>query len=380
MRLCGSALAICVQLFARMSVVILVPALAISSLTGISVEWCVIALGVVTTIYSSVGGFEAVIWSDVVQAVMMLGGLLLIAIIIVIKMPGGLPAAVDIGLEADKFRMLMLTLDPKLPNFYLLALGVVLTQLSFANDQVMAQRIRCVEYKDIKKLSFMTWGVIALNVTLTGIVGILLFAYFKTNPADLLPTMQNDEMIPLFVLKQVPVGITGLIIAALFAASMSTISTSVNTCAVLFGEDFVKRFKKNLSGRQELWVMQGMSIFSGLFGTGMAYYLINSQTPFLQQLNSEMAALFGGGFAGVFALGMFTRRANQIGAIIGIVLSAFIPLSLKVFFPGTLHWSAWGCAGIVGCIFFGYIASCLIPVRKKNLRGLTIYDQIDDNV
>lgn len=342
LRLVGSALAILAQLFARMSVVILIPALAISSLTGISVEWCVILLGVVTTLYSSFGGFEAVVYADVIQGVMMLGGLFLIAIIALINIPGGIPQIWETSMNADKLNLAIMSFDPALPNFWFVLLGTIIAQMSFASDQIMAQRIRCVPEKDIKKLAFMTWGTIGLNSLLVIIVAVLLFVFFKFNPEILSPVMQNDEMIPVFILKKIPQGITGMVIAALFAASMSTISTSVNTCAVLFCEDFVRRFKKDLNDTQELFVMQGMSIFSGLFGTCMAYYLISSKTPFLSQLNVELGAMLGGGFAGVFALGMFTRRAHEAGAIMGILISASIPVLLKLYAGTAIHWSAWG--------------------------------------
>lgn len=376
LRLFGSGLAITSQIFARMSVVILIPSIAISALTGIPVQVSVLAIGIITTIYSSVGGFEAVIWADVVQGFLILFGLLIIAVMAFINIPGGWSTINSYCQESDKLNLFVTSFDLSLPVVWFAILGLIINCMAFANDQVTAQRISCIPLKDVRKLSFFSAIIIWICCSLVAITGILLFCFFKSSPELLEPIMQNDEMVPIFVLKKVPVGLTGLIIAGLFAASMSTISTSINTCAVLFGEDFVKRFKKDLTPKGELQVMQSMSLFSGLFGTVMAYYLINSQTPFMHQLNIELGAIFGGGFAGIFALGMFTRRTHELGAIIGIVMSGLIPIFLKFYGGNSIHWSAWAFVAVLGCMFFGYVASLIIPYKRKDLTGLTIFDQI----
>lgn len=376
LRLCGSALAILLQIFARMSIVILLPALAISALTTIPTSICVLLIGIITTLYSSAGGFEAVIWTDVLQGVLIFVGFILVGIIGYINLPDGFNTIKETGLDADKFRLFIFNFDFALPVIWISIIGMIIQWMSFASDQVTAQRISCTPLRDVRKLSYLS-GILGFAIAIfAGAIGVILFAYYKTNPAVLDPFMKNDQMVPLFISKKVPVGITGLIIATLFAASMSTISTSVNTCAVLFGEDFVKRFKKNLSSKAELRCMQGMSIVAGTIGTFMAYYLISSKTPSIQQLNVELGALFGGGFAGVFALGMFTRRTHEYGAIVGILISALIPICLKFYFVGMLHWSVWGFAGVISCMVFGYLASWVIPCKKKDLTGLTIFDQI----
>ena len=378
LRLVGSALAIMGQIFARMSVVILLPALAISPLTGISTGLCVLLIGVVTTLYSSAGGFEAVIWTDVIQGLLILVGFLTVGAVAYCCLPDGMNTLVECGLEADKFRLFMTNWDFSLPVIWITVIGTVIGWTTFASDQVTAQRITCTPLKDVRKLSLLSGLLGFIVAVMAGGIGVILFACYKSDPGLLDPAMQNDQMVPLFILKRVPVGITGVIVATLFAASMSTISTSVNTCAVLFGEDFVKRFRKNLSSRAELRAMQAMSLFSGFFGTGMAYYLIHSETPSIQQLNVELGALFGGGFAGVFALGMFTRKTHELGAIVGILCGAVVPFLLKFYFVGSLHWTVWGIAGVLSCMVFGYLASLVIPWKRKPLTGLTIFDQMPE--
>ena len=376
LRLMGSALAISGTIFVRLSIVILLPSLAISTLTGIPTQVSVLLIGLVTTLYSSFGGFEAVVWTDVVQGILLVVGFVVIAACAYANIPGGMHTIVSCGLEADKLRLFITKWDFALPVIWIHVAGMVFGWMTFASDQATAQRISCTPLKDVRKLSYLSGACICFISFAVACIGILLFVYFKNAPAMLDPMMQNDQVVPLFVLKKIPVGITGVIIATLFAGSMATISAGINTCAVLFGEDFMKRFKKDLSSRAELRIMQGTSLFVGLFATAMAYYLINAKTPFLSQLNVELGAMFGGAFAGVFALGMFTRRTHEIGAIVGIVCGAAVPVALKFQIIGPLHWLAWGLAGTISCMVFGYLASILIPWKRKNLTGLTIFDQL----
>ncbi len=378
LRLAGSFLAISFQIFARMSVVILLPAIAVSAMTGISVGVCVLLIGGVTTLYSSAGGFEAVIWTDVVQGILIIVGFIAVGVIAYFNVPGGIDGIMEAGRAGDKFVLFMTGFDFSLPVVWISIIGMVLGWMTFASDQTIAQRISCTPLKDVRKLSYIYTILGVLVALMSGAIGVMLFAYFRSSPEMLDPVMVNDNMVPIFILKRVPVGITGIIIATLFAASMSTISTSVNTAAVLFGEDFIKRFCKKLTSKQELYFMQGMSLFSGLFGTAMAYYLISAKTPAIQQLNVELGALFGGGFAGVFALGMFTRRTHELGAIIGIIAGAVVPLLLKFYLVGVLHWSVWGIVSTLSCMVIGYLASLIIPWKHRDLRGLTIFDQIPD--
>jgi SSS family solute:Na+ symporter len=175
------------------------------------------------------------------------------------------------------------------------------------------------------------------------------------------------------------VGIAGLLIAVLFAASMSTVSTAINGASVNFGEDFVKRFNKKITSKGEMRSMQVVSFIAGVMGTGMAIMLLYAQMPTLFEGFVKIMALIGGGFVGVYSLGMFTRRANLPGAVIGVVISYIVAWLIKMLTVAIpIHWSAWGLFTTLSCIFFGYIASLVIPYRNGDLKGLTVWDQLSN--
>ncbi|WOO43440.1 sodium:solute symporter [Rubellicoccus peritrichatus] len=379
LRLVGSAIGIIGQMLGRMSVVILLPALAINAVTGIDVTISVLCMGILTTVYSTLGGFEAVVWTDVTQGLLMIGGFFLIAILAFINVPGGFDTVIDYGRECGRLEWLILEWDWAVPMVWFAIIGQLIQLMSFASDQATAQRVLCTPMKDVRKLAFLFGGFSVLVAWLAGAVGIGLFAYFKSNPAELSPLMKNDQIVPYFIVNKMPVGVAGLMIATLFAASMSTVSTSVNTCAVLFGEDFVKRFRKGISSIAEMRIMQAVSLFSGLVGTAMAVYLVNSSMPSLFELMTRLAALLGGGFVGVYALGMFTRRAHELGAIFGVLVSIAVAVWLNMDGNGDwLHWSGWAIIITGSCIVFGYLFSLVVPWRRNDLTGLTIFDQIPD--
>jgi SSS family solute:Na+ symporter len=379
LRLIGSGTGLFASMMGRVGIVILLPALAISAVTNIDPLWACIALGVVTTIYSTFGGYEAVVWTDVVQGILMLLGFSMIGATAFLSIDGGAAALWQYGHELDRWRLFITKFDIATPMIWFAFAGQTLQMMSFAADQGTAQRILSTPMKDVRKLAYLGAVFGTVVAFMAAWVGTSLFGYFKSSPEMLNPIMKNDQMVPLFIIQRMPAGIAGLLIAVLFAASMSTVSTSINGASVCFAEDFVKRFKKDISSKAEMRVMQALSFVAGLIGTGMAIFLLSAKLPTLFEGFVKIMALIGGGFVGVYSLGMFTRRANLPGAVLGVVSSYVMAWSIKLFAVAIpIHWSAWGLFTTVSCIFFGYIFSLIIPYKNGDLTGLTVWDQLSD--
>jgi Na+/proline symporter len=281
------------------------------------------------------------------------------------------------GIELNRLNFFLTDFDLTIGNMWFAIVGMILSTMSFASDQTTAQRVLCTPLKDVRRMAFMSGGFAIFSGLLPAAVGILLFAYFRHNPASMNPVMSNDQMVPIFIISEVPMGMAGLILATMFAAAMSTVSTSVNVCAVLFCEDIYKKIFKNLTPKHEMRVMQVATLVSGVIGTGIAILLLNMEMPTLWESFQRIMSYVGGGFGAVFILGMFTRRTNEFGAIAGAV-GGFIAAYYFNNSEWDIHYSGLGILIMGSSILFGYLVSLVTPGRKIDLKGLTIFDQVKE--
>ena len=375
LRLLGSFNNIVGQTMGRVGIVILLPALAMSSMTGMNPLIAVILIGVVTTIYSAAGGFEAVVWTDVVQGLIMFVGFIALGLLALANVDGGIDTVLAYGRDMDRLNPFLFEWDARTPMVYYAIPSTILAIMSFASDQSTAQRVLAVPMKDVRKLAFMS-GIFGVAVAyLTGLIGIFLFAFYKSNPEFLSPVMQNDQVVPLFIVSKVPEGLSGILMATLFAASMSTVSSSINSSSVCFAEDFYKRMRKNVSGKEEMRAMQAFTLLIGFLGTGMAVWLLSMDLPTLWESFMRIMSYLTGGIWAVFILGMFTRRTHELGAIIGVV-AAFILAYIINTSVWNIHWSALGMFVTFGSVIIGYLSSLIIPWQRKDLTGLTVWNQV----
>jgi Na+/proline symporter len=205
-------------------------------------------------------------------------------------------------------------------------------------------------------------------------IGTLLYTYYKANPTTLNPLLTTDQTFPQFIAGELPAGVTGLIIAGIFAASMATLSSNINSIATLISVDFYERFSKGASQKKSVRLAEWMTVVTGLLGTVLALLLSLYNIRSLLDFFFGFMALLGGGFAGIYALGMFTRRTNWQGAIIGILAS--IAATIWVNRYTSLHVLTYSVVSIGACIFFGYLGSYFFPKSTKSLQGLTVFDQL----
>ena len=376
MRMWGSALCISFQMGGRMSVVLLLPSLAISAVTGLPVMPCIAVMGILATVYTVMGGISAVIWTDVLQVIALFGGAILAFVLMVLGSDGGIAGWAATNMEYEKFRAIDASFDYTQPVIWIILLGTIIHVGTATSDQVMVQRV--LSTPDVKhaRRSYMTLALIVLpGSMLFTFLGTAMFGYFRAHPEMLNPTMENIHALPLFIVHGLPAGLTGLVIAALFAASMSTLDSSMNSVSTLIVTDFYRPFKQHATDHQCLILGKWLTGFVGLFGTGAALLMATFEIKSMFDMWMQLSALVMGGFGGVFILGMFTRRANGWGALIGAVASIGITACVKEFTP--LHFWAYGSIAVLSCVIVGYLFSLVLPHRDVDLAGLTVFDSPD---
>ncbi len=371
-RLMGSILNMIYQLGARMSVVLFLPALALSAVTGVGVVESIVFMGIIATAYTVLGGIKAVIWTDVAQVFVLLGGAFLCLVIIVMGIDGGLGELLAVASADDKMHMFDWRFDLTIPTMWLFLILATTSTVTWPSDQVMVQRV--LSTKTAKEAGKSVWTLMLIVIPgslLFFSLGTALFGFYKLNPERLSPLLNLDATLPYFIASELPVGVAGLIIAALFAASMSTLDSSMNSVSTLIVVDFYQRFKKNVTDAQSLRLAKWITVATGIFGTVFAIILSRYSLPSLWDMFIMLTGLLGGGFGGVYALGMFTRRANWQGAMVGIVASIFAALAVKAYTP--IHVLLYGGVAIITCIVVGYLVSLLFPPQHEQLQGLTVF-------
>ncbi|MBN2296614.1 MAG: sodium/solute symporter [Pirellulales bacterium] len=371
-RLLGSAAFVLLQL-GRMGVVLLLPAMALSAVTGFDVFLCIVIMGVLATTYTVMGGIEAVIWTDVIQVIVLMGGAVLCLFSITAGIDGGMARVISMGFEEGKFHTFDWTWDMTTTAVWVVVVGKFMeTLVPYTADQTVVQRY--LTTADEKQAARSIWTNAVLSIPSTIIffgVGTALWAFYKVNPGLQTPIDETDRILPLFIAHHLPVGIAGLVIAALFSAAMSSLDSSMNSIATALTTDWYGRFRPRMSDHHRLNVARVLTVFLGVLGTGFAIYmaLLDSKSMWDQSL--KILGLFGGGLAGLFAVGIFTRGANGAGALVGFFASAVILWYLRA--AGIVHFFLYAAVGIVGCAVVTWLVSQLCPWARKDIEGLTVY-------
>ena len=374
-RLIGSALFVLFQI-GRMAIVMFLSALALAAITPFSEVECILIMGVLSIIYCTLGGVEAVIWTDTVQTFVLLGGAFLILALVLFRVDGGISHFFNIAMQDGKFHAINWDWDYlsyATAAFWVLVLGSFGQNLvSYTSDQAVVQRYMTTS--DEKQAARAIWanGLMAIPAGLIFFaLGTALFVFYKANPMNLDPTFKTDAIMPLFIVREIPVGIAGLIVAGIFAAAQSTISTSMNSTATAIVTDFFRPFNLAKSEKSYLNLSRLTTIVMGVAGTCFALLFSSADIKSLFESFISVIGLFGGSLGGLFLLGMFTRRANGPGAVVGALVGAVVLYLVKSYTETHLYLYAF--VGITTCFIVGYFASRFIPVAPRSLQGLTIF-------
>ncbi|MCD8483365.1 MAG: sodium/solute symporter [Verrucomicrobia bacterium] len=373
------------QVAGRMSITLLLPALALTAVTGMDIYMCILLMGVLATIYTVMGGISAVIWTDVLQVAVLFGGAILSFILIIGNVDGGLAQVVSLGVQDNKFNFFDFRPDLTTATMWIMLLWAVSDVFAKGLGQEGLQRAFSTPDVKSARRSMITCAVVALPAGFLFYgIGTALYAFYSQHPELLNPTLQNDAIFPLFIAQQLPIGLAGLVISALFAAAMSTLDTAMNSVSAIVTRDYYGVFRKNVPEAAQMRLARWITIACGVIGTGIALYMASFENlGSLWDRFSILLALIGGGLGGVGALALLTTRANTYGTLLGIIFTSGFIYWLRFFAPAIpgispLHFFAYGTASLVVGFVTGYLFSLLISflfpkMAQKDLKGLTLW-------
>lgn len=371
-RLFTSALFVMFQL-GRLAIVMYLPAIALATVSQMNVYWCILLMGGMAIVYTMLGGIEAVIWTDVAQSIILLGGALLCLALAVQGAEAGWSPAIDAAVRDSKFQVFDWSWNYTTATVWVMMLGNLASVLAtYTTDQTVIQKY--LTTADERKSAQSIWMNAALTIPSTLIffgMGTALYVYYQSQPGKLDPSLPTDAILPWFMVQNLPAGVAGLVLAALFAAAQSTISSSMHSMATALMVDFYRPFRGSGTDREQLRLARVLIVLLGATGTVVAMLMATYNIQSLFDAFLGLLSLLGGTLAGVFALGIFTRRANGSGVLLGGLGSAAVVLAVRSYTPA--HFMLYATAGLVSCMVLGYACSFLLPSAKRDLAGLTVF-------
>jgi SSS family transporter len=359
----------------RIAVVLYLPALALSTISNLDIHTIIILTGLLCIVYTVTGGIAAVIWTDVVQAVVLVGGALLSLFYLWGAISGGGWEVFRVAHAEDKlFGAVTWSWDLTIASGWVILIGSLFHNLfPYTASQDVVQRYLTTESE--AKAARSIWLNALLSVPAQGIffaIGTALFVFYRQQPARLDAHLQHDAIFPYYIITELPVGVVGLLIAGILAASQSTLSSSMNSIAACYVTDFHRRLLPALSERVYLRMARLVTIIAGLFGTGVALIMASADIRSIYVMFLEFIGLAGGTLSGLFVLGIFTRRAHGRGAVVGALVS--VALVVTVRYTAPVNTFAYAMLGLFTCVGVGWLASCLWTAgARKPLDGLTLY-------
>ncbi|PTQ95585.1 SSS family solute:Na+ symporter [Mucilaginibacter yixingensis] len=305
--------------FSKMGTVFYLLALALASMTDTNPYMVVCGIGVVIIIITLIGGIEAVIWTDVVQGFLLIAGGVASLIILMYSIKGGFPELWHIATVNHKNNFGPYKWDFKKLTFVVMAInGVFYAVQKYGTDQTMVQRYLTAK-TDKAAIRASLMGV-AITVPLWGLfmfIGTALFAYYQQNP---LPAgMKAEAVFPYFITSKLPPGAVGLILAALISAAISSLGADLNCLSAIGVEDYYKKFKPKADDHQALRAGKWIVVWAGIGSIGIAMLYLMAGEDGVLGIVFALYAIFSGGIAGIFLLGLFSSRANRQGLNIGII-------------------------------------------------------------
>lgn len=351
----------------RVGTILYLVALALAPLTGWSVVTIILVTGILVTVYTLIGGIEAVIWTDVIQSIVLTLGIFLCLGILFGGMPEGPGQVFQMATEAEKFSLGSYGLSLSEPTFWVIFIfGLFINLQNFGIDQSYVQRYATAESERAAKKSVWLGALLYVPISaLLFLVGTTLYAFYAAQP-ELLPETisKGDQVFPHFIAAELPTGITGILVAAVLAAAMSSVDSSLNGSATLTWLDLVKRFRKTEPDETTgMKVLHTATILFGMIGTCAALAMIRVESA----LDAwwKLSSIFSGGILGLFLLGLIVKNATNVAAVLAVTIGVMVifwltaagqgwlPVSLRP----ALHGNLTIVVGTLAIFLIGLLAS-----------------------
>lgn len=324
----------------RSGTILFLLALTLNVFAGWSMVTIIIITGICVMIYAVLGGIQAVVWTDAIQGIILILGAIVSAALLLFSMPEGPGQLFSIAAENHKFSLGSFGPGLTTSTFWVVLIyGMFINLQNFGIDQNYIQRYLTASSEKEAKKSAVYGALMYVPVSFLFLfIGTGLFSYYTANPGILPEGIQSDRVFPFFIINNMPAGLTGLLIASVFAAGMSTISTSVNSSAtVILNDYFKKRLKQGNEEKASLRILYSSSVIFSILSIVIAIAMIGVQSA----LDAwwKLASIFSGGMLGLFLLGYFSSKVNNkaalTGVIAGVIVIAWMSLS-PVFFKGEM--------------------------------------------
>ena len=367
----------CIFMVARMALVMYLPSLALTAVTGIDIYLCIILMGLVTIVYCTMGGVEAVIWGDVVQGCILVGGAIFAALYLWGNTEGGFSGAWQLAVDNDKMRLFIWSLDYRRVTFWVAIIGggIANNLISYTSDQTVIQRYMTTKDEKSAGRSILVNGFMSVFISVAFyFIGTGLYTFYKTHPQSLDITMQQgDAIFPYFMMSQMPAGIAGLLIAAIFAATMSTISSNINSVSTAFSVDFIQRFRPSIKDATLLRVARWTCIVSGLMGLGIALLMATWDIASLLDYFNTILGLLTSGLGGLFVMAVFFPRIKGAAALTGFIAGELVVFLMYLYTD--VNFFLFGATGIVVSVITAWLVShavsekCIVKSEKSKIQS-----------
>ena len=309
----------------RIGSILLLLALPINKMFGWDVQTIIIVTGVVTMVYTLLGGIAAVVWTDAIQGIILIVGAVVCAGILIFGMPEGPGQLFQIAAEHNKFSLGSFGASLSESTFWVLLLYGLFTNMNnYGIDQNYVQRYMTTKSTKEAVKSTMFGSLLYVPVSLIFVfIGTALFSYYNAQP-ELLPAgTPADQVFPHFIVHGLPTGITGLVIAAIFSAGMSTVATSINSSATIVLTDFVKHFsKKERTDKKDMKTLYATSLVVGV--VGIIIGILMMQVDGVLDAWWTLASIFSGGVLGLFLLTLISRKPHRAASITAAVAGMLV--------------------------------------------------------
>lgn len=369
LRVLGATMFIIYQV-GRMSIIMYLPCMVLSKLMGVNVNILIIIMGVIAIIYSYTGGLKSVLWTDFIQGSVLLIGVTFGLVFLIAHIDGGIGAIFREFAHGEKF------LAANQPIFdanifkdsvFLLIVGAGLNTMgSYVSSQDIVQRFTTTT--DTKKLNKMMLANGALSIfiaTVFYLIGTGLYVFYNVQGHSLPAAAQQDQIFASWIAFELPVGVTGLLLAAIYAAAQSTLSTGLNSVSSSWTLDIQERLsKRRLSFETQTKIGQSVSLIVGIFSIVVAMVLANGGVKSAYEWFNGFMGLVLGILIGTFLLGLFTKVANTVGTFIAFAAASAVMIFVKYGLPAAapdVHISIWSYSiiSIVVSIVVGVPASAI---------------------
>ena len=372
--------------FSKMGFVFYLLALTVSSMTGWKTDQVIILVGIITVSYTLIGGIEAVIWADVLQGLVLWLGIIVCLTFLLFHAPGGAHELMHTAWSSHKVSLGSMAPDLTKPTFLVLSLyGFFFYLQRYTADQTIVQRYLVAKSDRAALLGIALGAILCVPVwTLFMLIGTLCWAFYRLTGAALPSYISKaDQVFPYFITTQIPAGLSGLFLAALFGAAMANLSSDLNSLAAIGVADYYRVWKPSSTERERLEIAKCIVAAAGLLCIIVATALAHTHGSALS-LWYTISSIVAGGLAGLFLLAFLTERASGTAAYVGILASVLFTAWATLTLPGNRTWDLGrlnfplhnfmiGVIGHIVLLTAGYAASFAFPNRNADTRAMTLW-------